>query len=161
MTAAIRRADEFFQDDVSTETREAQEDAMTTSLPIYLMDRILTEKWVDIPTIHGRKLPDRTDRTDVLTHLTAAFPDLKVTIEDVVQAGSKVVVRSEIAGTQKAPFMGLPAKNRRMAIQVIDIHEFSRGRLVRTWHTEDWLTGFHQLGILERSGALKSGARRK
>jgi steroid delta-isomerase-like uncharacterized protein len=132
---------------------------MTTSLPMYLMDRILSEKWVDIPTGRGRALTGRTDARDVLTQLTTAFPNLKVTIEDVVQAGNKVVVRSEIAGTQKAPFLGLPAKNRKMAIQVIDIHEFSRGRIVRTWHTEDWLTGFHQLGVFESRGDLNSGGK--
>jgi predicted ester cyclase len=134
---------------------------MITSLPIYVMERVLKERWVDIATPHGRKLSNRSDPKDVLTQLTDAFPDLKVTIEDVLQDGNKVVVRSEIAGTQRAPFMGLRAKNRKMAIQVIDIHEFSRGHIVRTWHTEDWLTGFQQLGILGRRSDLKSRARRK
>lgn len=63
---------------------------------------------------------------------------------------NKVVVRSEIAGTQRASFMGFPAKSRRMAIQAIDIHEFKDGKIVRTWHTEDWMTGYQQLGIFER-----------
>ena len=57
--------------------------------------------------------------------------------------------------------MGLPAKNRKMAIQVIDIHELSRGRIVHTWHTEDWLTGFHQLGVFERSRGVRSGSGRR
>lgn len=46
--------------------------------------------------------------------------------------------------------MGFPAKNRKMAIQAIDIHEFKDGKILRTWHTEDWLTGLHQLGILSQ-----------
>jgi len=57
-------------------------------------------------------------------------------------------VRSEISGTHKAALMGFPAKNRKMTIQAIDIHEFQDGKILRTWHTEDWMTGFHQLGIL-------------
>jgi hypothetical protein len=41
-------------------------------------------------------------------------------------------------------------RNRRMAIQTIDIHEFKDGKIVRTWHSEDWLTALHQLGAFEQ-----------
>jgi len=46
--------------------------------------------------------------------------------------------------------MGFPAKNRKMIIQTIDIHEFKDGKIIRTWHTEDWLTGLNQLGAFEK-----------
>jgi predicted ester cyclase len=45
---------------------------------------------------------------------------------------------------------GFPSKNRKMTIQVVDIHEFKDGKIVRTWHTEDWMTGLRQLGIFEK-----------
>lgn len=71
-------------------------------------------------------------------------------IQDVLQDGNKVVVRSEISGTQTLPFMGVPARQRKLAIQAIDIHEFKDGKIVRTWHTEDWMTGLLQLGAFEK-----------
>jgi predicted ester cyclase len=71
-------------------------------------------------------------------------------IEEVLQEGNKVIVRSTITGTQSAPFMGFPAKNRTMTMQAVDIHEFKDGKIVRTWHTEDWMTGLHQLGVFEK-----------
>ena len=80
----------------------------------------------------------------------ATFPDLSIKIEDILQEGNKVVVRSTISGTQKGPFLGYPAKNRKMTIQAVDIHEVKDGKIIQTWHTEDWMTGFHQLGILEK-----------
>jgi len=46
--------------------------------------------------------------------------------------------------------MGLPAKGRSINIQAIDIHELMDGKIVRTWHSEDWMTGLHQLGLFER-----------
>ena len=46
--------------------------------------------------------------------------------------------------------MGFPAKNRRMRIQTIDIHEFKDGKITKTWRTEDWLTGLHQMGAFEK-----------
>src|SRR5438034_753855 len=58
--------------------------------------------------------------------------------------------RSRITGTQRKGFMGLPAKGRSINIQAIDIHELMDGKIVRTWHSEDWMTGLHQLGLFER-----------
>ena len=113
-----------------------------------LLDGILSDQWVDIPPAPGQ-LPGRQGAKDLLAQLTAAFPDLAIKIEDVLQDGNKVTVRSEISGTQRGPFMGRPGQNRKMTIQAIDIHEFKDGRIVRTWHTEDWLTGLHQLGVLD------------
>jgi len=85
----------------------------------------------------------------LLAQLTTTFPDLKLTIEDILQDGNKVVVRARMAGTQKQPFMSFPSKNRKMDIQVVDIHEFKDGKIIRTWHTEDWMSGLRQLGVFE------------
>lgn len=114
-----------------------------------LLERVLSEKWVDIPPAPNQP-PGPEGAKQILVELTTAFPDLKIKVEDVLQDGNKVIVRSEISGTQRHALMGFPAKNRRMAIQAIDIHEFKDGKIFRTWHTEDWLTGLHQLGVLGR-----------
>jgi steroid delta-isomerase-like uncharacterized protein len=113
-----------------------------------LLDRILSEHWVDIPASPGQP-PGRAGAKHLLVELTTTFPDLQVTIEEVLQDGHKVIVRSTITGTQREPFMGFPAKHRKMTIQAVDIHEFHDGEIVRTWHTEDWLTGLQQLGVFE------------
>lgn len=114
-----------------------------------LIDKILDKNWVDIPAAPGQP-PGPEGAKRILDELTTSFPDLKVTIAEILQDGNKVIVRSEISGTHQAVFMGFPARNRRLTIQAIDIHEFRDGKIVRTWHTEDWLTGLHQLGVLRR-----------
>jgi len=120
-------------------------EAFNTKHPA-LVDSILSEDWVDVPPAPGQ-LSGRQGAKNILVELTTAFPDLKIKVEDVLQDGNRVVVRSEISGTQRGSFMGLPAQNRTMTIIAIDIHEFKDGRIVRTWHTEDWLTGLRQLGV--------------
>ena len=114
-----------------------------------LLDRILSEKWVEIPPAPGQP-PGPKGAKQTLAELRTAFPDMTIKIQEVLQDRNKVIVRSEIAGTQRNAFMGFAAKNRKMTIQAIDIHEFKDGKIVRTWHTEDWLTGLHQLGLLEK-----------
>ena len=116
-----------------------------------LLDRILSPGWVDIPAAPGQR-PGPEGAKPLLVSLTTAFPDLKLTLKDVLQDGNRVIVRAEMTGTQRAPFLGFAAKNREMSIQVVDIHEFEDGKIARTWHTEDWLTGLHQLGAFERAG---------
>ncbi len=112
-----------------------------------LLDTILSESWVEIPPAPGQRAgPDGAKQ--VLAELRTAFPDMSIKMQEVLQDGNKVIVRSEIKGTQRGPFLGLAAKDRMMTIQAVDIHEFKDGKIVRTWHTEDWLTGLHQLGHL-------------
>jgi len=114
-----------------------------------LLDKILHETWVDIPSPPGTA-PGPEGVKSLFARLTTTFPDLKLTIEDILQDGNKVVVRARMAGTQKEAFMDFPSKNRRIDIQVVDIHEFKDGKIVRTWHTEDWMSGLRQLGVFEK-----------
>ncbi len=123
-------------------------EAFTTKDPA-LLDRILHETWVDIPSPPGTPAGPEGVKP-LLARLTTTFPDLKLTIEDILQEGDKVVVRAKMAGTQKEAFMGFPSKDRKMDIQVVDIHEFKDGKIVRTWHTGDWMSGLRQLGVFEK-----------
>ena len=112
-----------------------------------LLEQILDPKWLDIPGAQGQPSGPQGAR-NALIGLTTAFPDLSVTIAEILQDGNKVVVRSMITGTQKGNFLGLPASQRKLSIQAVDIHELKDGRIVRTWHTEDWMSGLRQLGAL-------------
>lgn len=114
-----------------------------------LLDKILSDTWIDIPPAPNQA-PGPAGAKQILTELRTAFPDLKITIQEILQDGNKVIVRSEIAGTQRQALMGFAPKNRKMKIQAVDIHEFKDGKIIRTWHTEDWLTGLHQLGVFEK-----------
>jgi steroid delta-isomerase-like uncharacterized protein len=114
-----------------------------------LLDHILAPEWVDIPSLPGVP-PGPAGAKRTLAMLTTTFPDLRIVVEDIIQDGDKVVVRSTISGTQRAEFVGIRAQGRRLNIQAVDIHEFKDGKILRTWHTEDWMTGLNQLGAFER-----------
>jgi steroid delta-isomerase-like uncharacterized protein len=114
-----------------------------------ILDRILSEDWVDIPSPPGTPAGPKGVKP-LLTMLTTTFPDLNLTIKDILQDGNKVVVRAEMTGTQKETFMGFPSKNKKLNIQVVDIHEFKDGKIIRTWHTEDWMSGLRKLGVFEK-----------
>ena len=115
-----------------------------------ILDQILSPDWRDIPAAPNQP-EGPAGVKPLLAGLRTAFPDLNLTIKDILQDGEKVVVRAEMTGTQKEAFMNFPSKNRKMTIQVVDIHEFKDGKIFRTWHTEDWMTGLRQLGAFENS----------
>lgn len=114
-----------------------------------LLDKVLSETWADIPPAPNQP-PGPAGAKQILAELTQAMPDLKIAVLDMLHDGNKVTVRSEISGTHKSALMGFPAKGRKLTIQAIDIHELKGGKIIRTWHTEDWLTGLHQLGMFEK-----------
>jgi hypothetical protein len=46
---------------------------------------------------------------DLFARLHRAFPDLHVTVEDLIEEGDKVAGRNTLTGTHRGEYMGLPA----------------------------------------------------
>src|SRR2546430_12534136 len=67
-----------------------------------LLEQILHGDWVDIPGAPGTPSGPAGVKP-LLAQLTTTFPDLKLTIADILQYGNKVVVRARMAGTQSEP----------------------------------------------------------
>jgi predicted ester cyclase len=80
--------------------------------------------------------------------LRAAFPDLRMTFEDVVATGDMVWARLRATGTHAGPFMGVPATGRGIDITIIDIVRFVDGRLVEHWGVADRLNLAQQIGLV-------------
>jgi steroid delta-isomerase-like uncharacterized protein len=79
----------------------------------------------------------------------AAFPDLRMVVEDMIASGDKAVARVRATGTHQGPFMGMPATGRRIDVQLIDIMRFGAdGRVREHWGVLDQLTMMQQLGAL-------------
>ena len=79
----------------------------------------------------------------------AAFPDLRLAVEDVVADGAKVVARVRYTGTQLGEFQGMPATGKAVDIQLIDIFAFADdGRVREHWGVLDLMTMMQQLGVV-------------
>jgi steroid delta-isomerase-like uncharacterized protein len=79
----------------------------------------------------------------------AAFPDLRMNVEDVLPSGDKVVARVRATGTHQGEFMGMPATGRSVDVQMIDIIGFGAdGLATEHWGVFDMLTMLQQLGAV-------------
>ena len=72
-------------------------------------------------------------------------PDLKWEIKDVLVSGNQVTVRGEATGTPAGEFMGAPHSGKSFRLMSIDIHTLEGGKMVRSYHIEDWLGAVRQL----------------
>jgi steroid delta-isomerase-like uncharacterized protein len=85
---------------------------------------------------------------EVFTRLHQAFPDLHVTIEDLIEEKDKVVGRNSVNGTHCGEYMGLPATGKAIAYTEIFIFRFTDGRIAETWGVVDIFSQMKQLGLI-------------
>lgn len=91
------------------------------------------------PTIEGFKKD--------IQFLRTAFPDLTLTIEDMVADGDKVWARMTARGTNLGGFMG-PPNGKQFIATIFDMCRFEGGRVVEHWGSPDRFAILIQLGLL-------------
>jgi steroid delta-isomerase-like uncharacterized protein len=79
----------------------------------------------------------------------AAFPDMRMEVEDLIASGDTTVARVTVSGTQEGEFMGMPPSGRRVEVRLIDIMRFDDDGLISDhWGVVDMLTMLQQLGVV-------------
>lgn len=78
----------------------------------------------------------------------AAFPDLSVTVDEVMAQGDKAAARVTFRGTHLGEFQGISATGNVMAMGAIGILRFDAGMTVEHWATLDVLGLLTQLGVV-------------
>ena len=112
-----------------------------------LLDKALAENWDDIPLAPGQT-PGLAGAKTMFENLFGMMPDFKAELEELIAERDKVVARSIITATHNAKLLGVEPTGRTIRIQAIDIHQVQDGKIVRTWHVEDWATALGQMGAL-------------
>lgn len=102
------------------------------------------ETWVSIGDYSGN-----TKSRDAFVGQVGGFgklmPDLTWAVQDMHESGNFVTVRSRATGTPNQPFFGVDGQGRSFDIMTIDIHEVVDGKIVRSYHVEDWAGALQQL----------------
>lgn len=94
--------------------------------------------------------PGREGVKHFFTMLRSAFPDIRITVEDQVAEGDKVVSRVVCRGTHRGEFMGLPPTGRQVEYEAIDIVRIIDGQIVEHWGVTDIYGLLRQLGVLRQ-----------
>jgi steroid delta-isomerase-like uncharacterized protein len=83
----------------------------------------------------------------MMSGLLAAFPDLRITIEDQIVAGDKVATRWVAEGTNRGSFGGAPPTGRRVRVNGLILDRVAEGRIVERWEQWDQAGMMQQLGV--------------
>ena len=108
----------------------------------------LADDVIENETLPGFE-PSKEGVKQFFTMNRAAFPDLRMEVQDLIASGGKVVVRGRFTGTHEGDFMGMPATGRSVDVQVIDILRFNdEGKVAEHWGLFDELRMMQQLGAI-------------
>jgi steroid delta-isomerase-like uncharacterized protein len=81
-----------------------------------------------------------------------AYPDLQITIEDMIAEGDKVVVRYTFRGTQEGETQGIPPTGNHVTVTGIFMCRCEGGKIVEEWENWDDLGLLQQLGVIPSLG---------
>jgi predicted ester cyclase len=100
---------------------------------------------------HAPGLPGPLD-LEAWSQFTAAFveafPDLRLTVEDIFSGGDMVAARVAFRGTHRGEFQGIPPTDKHVAFSSIEIDRMVDGKVQEHWFELD------QLGLMRQVGAI-------
>jgi len=78
----------------------------------------------------------------------AAFPDLRIKVEDQIADGDRVVTRWSAKGTHQGELLGIPPTGKQSTVTGITIDLIVDGRIAESWTNWDTLGMLQQLGVV-------------
>ncbi len=78
----------------------------------------------------------------------SAFPDMHITVEDLIAEGDKVVARWSLHGTHQGASLGMPPTGKQFTMPGVSIVRLEGGKSVEQWVLHDQLGMLQQLGLI-------------
>lgn len=102
--------------------------------------------------MRGLRGPELLKRTAGMYR--AAFPDVRISVDDVIAADDKVVLRWHSEGTHRGELLGLAPTGARGSVTGISIDRWKDGKIVEAWAEWDNLGLARQLGAAPPEGSV-------
>lgn len=104
---------------------------------------------------HGMPgMPGRAGMRAVTAMFLTSFPDMHVTLADIIGEGDRVATRGRWTGTHQGDFMGIPTTGRSVEVNFIDLWRIENGVLVENWVQMDIMSLMQQLGVFPDPAAV-------
>ena len=87
----------------------------------------------------------------VIENFFNGFPDMKITIEEIIGEGDSVATRGYWTGTNKGEFMGMPATGKQVKVGYIDFWKLRDGKGIENWVQMDIAGLMQQLQTMPES----------
>lgn len=81
--------------------------------------------------------------------LWGAFPDARLTVEDLVVEGDRAALRYRLQGTHRGHYLGVAPTALRFDVEGLTLLRLADGRVVEEWHSPTELAIVRQLGAVQ------------
>ena len=109
---------------------------------------MLADDFVEHETTEGFP-PTKEGVKQFIGAYMAAFPDLRMDAEDMVESGDKVWTRVRCTGTHQGELLGMPPTGKSVDVEAVDIVRFNEeGKAVEHWGVTDVMKMLQQLGAI-------------
>jgi len=115
-----------------------------------ILDELMTPGYARY--MSGQPPLDRESQKQRIASFRQALPDVRLTLEDLVAEGDRVVFRITLHGTQLGTLMGVPPTGKAVTIAAIDIARLEGGKIVEHWGQMDTYGLLQQLGASPTPG---------
>jgi steroid delta-isomerase-like uncharacterized protein len=85
---------------------------------------------------------------------TEAFPDLRLTVEDIMSEGDMVAARVAFHGTHRGELQGIPPTGKEVAFSSMEFNRVVGGKVGEHWVELDLLGLMQQLGAIPEPGRV-------
>lgn len=113
-----------------------------------------TDQIIAMNMVDHTPLPTQAPGVEGFKQLVAmvgiAFPDLHVTVEDLISDEDKVVCRWTARGTNTGALLGLTPSGEHITVEGIDIFRMAHGKVVEHWGKIDAISLMQQLGLVPK-----------
>jgi len=113
-----------------------------------LIDELVALDYVRHDPAWPEEVRGREGLRQYVSTIRQAFADFRVTTEEILAEGDKVVVRWRAQGTHQSDFMGIRPTWREIALVGMSMHRIDNGRIAESWDGYDTLGVMQQLGVV-------------
>lgn len=114
-----------------------------------VIDELVTEETVIHGLVDGSGAPVKGLDAFRSFHeqFRGAFPDIEITVDDLIAEGDKVVARCSVRGRHSGPHLGIAATNAAVEFGGVAITRVVDGKIAEAWNYFDFLSMNKQLGV--------------
>jgi steroid delta-isomerase-like uncharacterized protein len=113
-----------------------------------LLDELAADDMVDHAGSAAGWLPGRAGFKQHVTLFRTAFPDLRVTVDDMVAEGDTVVAFWTVSGTHNGEWWGVPATGKHLTITAVSTIRIENGQIAEYRARADRYGALLQLGVV-------------
>ena len=122
------------------------------------LDALIAKDVISHAEMSNTKLKGLQAVKEMVRMQKISFPNMQSKIHAIGLAGDTVMVYYTSMGINSGPFMGMPATNKRINVEGVDIIRFQNVKAVEHWGVYDHMKMMQQMGMMGGPGTSQAPA---